>query len=112
MLAKIIAHGPDRATAVHRLRAALLDLHILGVDTNAGLIIDLLADETFRSGHIHTGTLATFLETWSVPEPGPELALVAATATQSNSDRIVNGSGPENTQPAWSELDGFRNARS
>ena len=36
MIAKVIAHGPDRATALARLDRALADTAILGVTTNTG----------------------------------------------------------------------------
>ena len=37
MIAKVIAHGPDRATALARLDRALADTAILGLTTNTGL---------------------------------------------------------------------------
>ncbi|WP_037678377.1 biotin carboxylase N-terminal domain-containing protein [Streptomyces albus] len=55
MLAKIIAHGPDRATALRRLRAALAATDVLGVDTNAGFLRRLLAHPEVVSGEMDTG---------------------------------------------------------
>ncbi|MEU8571005.1 biotin carboxylase N-terminal domain-containing protein [Streptomyces pathocidini] len=55
MLAKVIAHGPDRATALRRLRAALADTAVLGVDTNAGFLRRLLAHPAVVSGDLDTG---------------------------------------------------------
>lgn len=43
MLAKVIAHGPDRATALRRLRAALAGTSVLGLETNTGFLRRLLA---------------------------------------------------------------------
>ncbi|HET9689762.1 MAG TPA: biotin/lipoyl-containing protein, partial [Acidimicrobiales bacterium] len=43
MLAKVIAAGPDRATALARLRAALASTAVLGVTTNVGWLTRLLA---------------------------------------------------------------------
>ncbi|WP_175417785.1 acetyl-CoA carboxylase biotin carboxylase subunit, partial [Streptomyces sp. SolWspMP-sol7th] len=43
MLAKIIAYGPDRDTALRRLRGALSRTVTLGVQTNAGFLRRLLA---------------------------------------------------------------------
>ncbi len=42
MVAKLIAHGHDRADALRRLAAALEHTPLLGVATNAGLLSDLL----------------------------------------------------------------------
>ncbi|HET9094472.1 MAG TPA: biotin carboxylase N-terminal domain-containing protein, partial [Solirubrobacteraceae bacterium] len=43
MLAKVIAHGPDRETALQRLDRALATLEVVGVSTNAAFTRALLA---------------------------------------------------------------------
>ncbi|MFJ1755351.1 biotin carboxylase N-terminal domain-containing protein [Kitasatospora sp. NPDC088134] len=55
MLAKVIAYGPDRPTALRRLRAALAETRILGVTTNTGYLRRLLAQPEVVSGRIDTG---------------------------------------------------------
>ncbi|MFD4244095.1 acetyl-CoA carboxylase biotin carboxylase subunit [Streptomyces sp. NPDC058525] len=55
MLSKVIAYGPDRATALRVLRAALADTVILGVQTNAGFLRRLLAHPDVVSGDLDTG---------------------------------------------------------
>ncbi|MFD9715653.1 acetyl/propionyl/methylcrotonyl-CoA carboxylase subunit alpha [Streptomyces sp. NPDC059076] len=55
MLSKVIAYGPDRPTALRRLRAALADTVTLGVPTNAGFLRRLLAHPDVVSGEMDTG---------------------------------------------------------
>ncbi|MEV0277308.1 biotin carboxylase N-terminal domain-containing protein [Streptomyces sp. NPDC050610] len=55
MLAKVIAYGPDRPTALRRLRAALAETTILGVDTNTGFLRRLLAHPEVAAGTMDTG---------------------------------------------------------
>ncbi|WP_246618715.1 acetyl-CoA carboxylase biotin carboxylase subunit, partial [Streptomyces javensis] len=55
MLAKVIAHGSDRPTALRRLRAALGSLTVLGVDTNTGFLRRLAAHPAVASGELDTG---------------------------------------------------------
>ncbi|MEW1641578.1 biotin carboxylase N-terminal domain-containing protein [Streptomyces sp. NPDC091219] len=55
MLSKVIAYGPDRATALRRLRAALADTVTLGVPTNAGFLRRLLAHPAVVAGELDTG---------------------------------------------------------
>ncbi|WP_295781744.1 biotin carboxylase N-terminal domain-containing protein [uncultured Microbacterium sp.] len=57
MIAKVIAHGPDRATALARLDAALAGTVVLGVDTNIADLRALLADPAVRAGDLDTGLL-------------------------------------------------------
>jgi acetyl-CoA/propionyl-CoA carboxylase biotin carboxyl carrier protein len=57
MLAKVIAHGPDRATALRRLRAALAETVVLGLDTNAGFLRRLLDLPAVRAGELDTGLI-------------------------------------------------------
>jgi acetyl-CoA/propionyl-CoA carboxylase biotin carboxyl carrier protein len=61
LLAKVIAHGPDRATALARLRAALGELDALGVSTSAGFTSALLDDPDVRAGELDTGLLERLL---------------------------------------------------
>ncbi|TXS40529.1 acetyl/propionyl/methylcrotonyl-CoA carboxylase subunit alpha [Streptomyces sp. uw30] len=55
MLSKVIAYGPDRATALRKLRAALAETVTLGVQTNAGFLRRLLAHPAVMAGELDTG---------------------------------------------------------
>jgi acetyl-CoA/propionyl-CoA carboxylase, biotin carboxylase, biotin carboxyl carrier protein len=55
MLAKVIAWGADRASALRRLDTALADTVILGVSTNVGYLRTLLADPDVQAGRLDTG---------------------------------------------------------
>jgi acetyl-CoA/propionyl-CoA carboxylase biotin carboxyl carrier protein len=57
MLAKVVAHGPDRATALRRLRAALAGTVVLGLDTNTGFLRRLLAHPAVAAGELDTGLI-------------------------------------------------------
>lgn len=77
MLSKVIAYGPDRATALRRLRAALADTVILGVPTNAGFLRRLLAHPAVVAGDLDTGLVEREVDTL-VPEGVPEEVYAAA----------------------------------
>jgi acetyl-CoA carboxylase biotin carboxylase subunit len=58
MVAKIIAHGPDRPTAIARLIEALGATRIEGIATNIAFQAANLADPDFAAGGVDTGFLA------------------------------------------------------
>jgi acetyl-CoA carboxylase biotin carboxylase subunit len=62
LLAKIIAHGKDRAEALARMRTALADARIDGVATNLAVQAALMSDPAFTAGGVHTTYGAEFLE--------------------------------------------------
>lgn len=53
MIAKVITHGEDRATALARMRVALDELVIAGIKTNIPLQQDLVRDEAFAKGGVN-----------------------------------------------------------
>ncbi|WP_167175586.1 acetyl/propionyl/methylcrotonyl-CoA carboxylase subunit alpha [Saccharomonospora amisosensis] len=55
MLAKVVAWGPDRAAALHRLDRALADTAVLGVTTNIPFLRALLTDPDVLAGELDTG---------------------------------------------------------
>jgi acetyl-CoA/propionyl-CoA carboxylase biotin carboxyl carrier protein len=55
LLAKVIAHGADRAQALARLDAALAGTAVLGLGTNVAFLRALLADADVRAGRLDTG---------------------------------------------------------
>ena len=62
LIAKIIAHGPDRAAAVATLRRALGRTRVAGIRTNLPFHQAVLADPEFQAGGMDTGYLPRFLE--------------------------------------------------
>jgi acetyl-CoA carboxylase biotin carboxylase subunit len=60
MIAKVIALGEDRPTAIDRCRRALDELTVAPIATTAPMLRDLLDDPAFRAGTYST----TFLEQW------------------------------------------------
>jgi geranyl-CoA carboxylase alpha subunit len=55
LLAKIIAHGPDRDTARRRLVSALRDTLCFGLPTNRAFLSELLQSAVFADGEATTG---------------------------------------------------------
>ena len=55
MIAKIIAWGEDRSTAIDRLRGALEATRVEGLATNREFLIAVLKDPDFNSGAVWTG---------------------------------------------------------
>jgi acetyl-CoA carboxylase biotin carboxylase subunit len=62
MLAKVIAHGPDRATAIARMDEALASMVIEGVPSTIALHRGILAHPDFQAGRVSTGFLEQELE--------------------------------------------------
>ncbi|MFB8218760.1 acetyl-CoA carboxylase biotin carboxylase subunit [Streptomyces anulatus] len=81
MLSKVIAYGPDRATALRKLRSALADTVILGVPTNAGFLRRLLAHPDVVSGDLDTGLVEREAE-GLVPDGVPDEVYAAAAAVR------------------------------
>ncbi|OQQ33391.1 acetyl/propionyl-CoA carboxylase subuit alpha [Prescottella equi] len=79
MLAKVIAHGDDRAEALRRLDRALADTSVLGVVTNIAFARFLLADDDVRAGRLDTGLLDRRVADFHTP-PVDDDVLVAAAA--------------------------------
>ncbi len=98
MLAKLIAHGPDRATALTRLDRALRDLRVLGPTTNAAYLRALLARPEVQAAELDTTLIERLGDQIAPPPPAPELpalALVALLATPPTDD-------------PWDARDGWR----
>jgi acetyl/propionyl-CoA carboxylase alpha subunit len=55
LLAKIIAHGPDRASAIRHLTHALRNFGVQGVKSNREFLIALLENQEFQAGRAHAG---------------------------------------------------------
>ncbi|GAB6939849.1 acetyl-CoA carboxylase biotin carboxylase subunit [Isoptericola variabilis] len=68
MLAKAVAWAPTRPEAIARLDGLLADVVVLGVETNAAFLRDLLADDDVRAGRLDTGLIDRFVA--RLAEPG------------------------------------------
>jgi 3-methylcrotonyl-CoA carboxylase alpha subunit len=81
MLAKIIASGPDRATALRRLSRALDAAAVAGIRSNLPLLRAIAAHPAFAAADLDTGFIARHAETLLPPAaPAPRAALAAAAA--------------------------------
>jgi acetyl-CoA/propionyl-CoA carboxylase biotin carboxyl carrier protein len=94
MLAKVIAHGEDRAEAIDRLDRALADLVVLGVRTSVGFSRTLLADSGVRSGAMDTGLLERRLADVDHAPPEDLLAAAALAAFRAETTELTVTPGP------------------
>ncbi|EME53319.1 biotin carboxylase N-terminal domain-containing protein [Amycolatopsis decaplanina] len=102
MLAKVIAWGPDRAAALHRLDLALADTALLGLGTNVAFLRGLLADGDVRDGKLDTGLVDRRLSTLVSEEVPPEFFVAAAL------DRLLSLQPQGAVVDPWDVPDGWR----
>jgi acetyl-CoA/propionyl-CoA carboxylase biotin carboxyl carrier protein len=102
MLAKVIAWGPDRAAALHRLDRALADTALLGVGTNTAFLRGLLADEDVRAGRLDTELVDRRLSTLVSSDVPAEFFVAAAL------DRLLELQPSGSVVDPWDVPDGWR----
>lgn len=86
LLGKIIAWGKDRNEALARLERALADTVIEGLPNTIGFLRQLLADESFRRGDVHTGFISDFFER----RDAVDAAIEHVTQSTDRKDRTVS----------------------
>ena len=106
MIAKVVAHGADRDTAMERLAGALRTFEIAGVTTNIAFLSRLVADAEFRAGAVDTGLIDRGLDTLLARGPVPD-AVLAAAAMHAAGAFARPAAGSRWNDP-WSTLIGWR----
>jgi 3-methylcrotonyl-CoA carboxylase alpha subunit len=112
MIAKMIAWGPDRASALKRLTRGLAELRVQGCVTNADFLGRVLRHPAFAAGGVDTGFLAR--ERADLLDRKPEvdrralaaLALAELHARRRDAERQAARSGDPNSP--WFTGDGRR----
>jgi propionyl-CoA carboxylase alpha chain len=109
MIAKVVAHGADRAAASALLADALDRAELHGLITNRGLLVDVLRSDGWVANHVDTG----FLDRFTAPAPHPLLQRVhclAAALAGASVRGTVFPSGWRNVRSAsqWTSFAGTR----
>ena len=62
MIAKVIVHAPDRDAAIQKMRSALDEMVILGVETNLDFQYRIMKNPEFCEGNADTGFIERLLK--------------------------------------------------
>ena len=62
MISKLIAHGSDREDAINKMRWALSEFIVEGVDTNIDFQLEIIKNADFKAGKYDIGFLGRFME--------------------------------------------------
>ncbi|MGD9913616.1 MAG: biotin/lipoyl-containing protein, partial [Rhizobiaceae bacterium] len=100
MIAKLVAHGRDRTSALHALAGALKQTEIAGSTTNLAFLTALAEDSDFAAGDVDTGLIGRKQDALTAL-PAPSVATVAAAAL------AATGAGGERTDDPWSAFAGY-----
>ena len=111
LLAKLVVQGETRDAAIERALGALREFAILGVTTNVAYLMDILRDEVFAAGDLHTGLLEERLSGWS-GEAVTDTDLALAVASLAEADRLgsrpMTEGTPVSSVTPWDRLGRFR----
>jgi 3-methylcrotonyl-CoA carboxylase alpha subunit len=109
MIAKLIAHGEDRPTALRRLAEALAEYEIAGVSTNVAFLQRVLHHDAFATAKLDTGLIARHQDVL-LPQPAPPTtqvllaaALGEALALIERAEAAARASGDPHSP--WSAID-------
>ncbi|MGN6701375.1 MAG: acetyl/propionyl/methylcrotonyl-CoA carboxylase subunit alpha, partial [Burkholderiaceae bacterium] len=107
MIAKLIAWGPDRATALARLRAALAACRIVGEAPNVAFLHRLAGDPAFADADLDTGLIERRRDAlFPPPQPASPLllALAAVSLLAPQTSQTLAAGWPD----PWARSSGWR----
>lgn len=100
MIAKLIVHAASRVEALEKLSAALDDVEVLGIATNATFLSGFIAIEELARGTVTTSTVDT-LPALVVPAAYADEVLFLAAAAEANHLADVQSIDPWGNAGAW-----------
>jgi len=100
MIAKLVVHGPDRASALAALDAALTGTEIAGSVTNITFLSALARDGDFAAGDVDTGLIGRKQDALTESE-APSESMIALAAL------VASGAGMSTSPDPWSRLAGY-----
>jgi 3-methylcrotonyl-CoA carboxylase alpha subunit len=101
MIAKIITHGSDRASALAGLKAALGGTEIAGSVVNTPFLAALAADEDFAAGDVDTGLIAR-KQVSLTHVPSPSASTIASAIVAAADVRVSPAA-----QDPWDAIAGY-----
>jgi acetyl-CoA carboxylase, biotin carboxylase subunit len=117
MLAKLIVHAGTRAEAIERMKRALRELRIVGVDTSVPFHLRVMDEPDFRAANIDIKYLDRHEDELLAPRSDDELIRVAALAgalleeearTRRAIARMQPGAGEARPSSGWRQRGGWR----
>ena len=95
LLAKLVVHGPDRPSAIRRMRRALAQLQVEGVSTTQPFHLAVMEEEDFRAGRLDIHYVDEHREVTdrSLPEDWVRAAAVAAALLEEERSSGAGGGG-------------------
>jgi 3-methylcrotonyl-CoA carboxylase alpha subunit len=112
MLAKVVAHGPDRQAALRQLRRALQRSEIIGPATNLDFLLRIARDREFAAGGIDTGYIERVQERLLAPAETADHRLFAMASLwilcrRREQAAAMAARTPDRYSP-WYRVDGWR----
>ena len=101
MIAKLVTHGPDRATALAALAQAVQRTDVAGCVTNATFLAALATDADFASGDIDTGLIGRKQEALTTSAVPSSRAVALAALAASGAKALEAANDP------WASLPGY-----
>lgn len=103
LLAKLAVWSYDRPSAIRRMSRAVHEYAVTGIQTNLPFFGELLDDEEFRAGRLHTGFIEGFMKRRPAKADVPELEKIAAfvSAEFANSRQRVAEPHPQAVFSRW-----------
>jgi 3-methylcrotonyl-CoA carboxylase alpha subunit len=112
MIAKLIVWGPDRTSALARMRVALGEFEIVGLTTNVTFLARLVASEAFANAELDTGLIernhATLFP--HTPAASDEVLAIATLDELLRLESAAREHAVASSDPhsPWGERDGWR----
>jgi acetyl-CoA carboxylase, biotin carboxylase subunit len=110
LISKLCVWAKDRGSAITRMRRALGEYRVTGIQTNLSFHRLVMEHPDFRSGVYDTGFIEANKAALTPPEPEPDLMILAAAAIEARERRgLVSGSGDEAQNiTAWQRAASWR----
>jgi acetyl-CoA carboxylase, biotin carboxylase subunit len=103
LLAKLAVWAPDRHLAIARLRQALAETHVGGIQNNIPFFRDLVDDPQFQQGQLHTGFIPEFFARRREKQPSPDALAALAVVAASQKQAATPISTSRSSDSAWKQ---------